>query len=112
MGIHVMKDEKKKQMVKAAIVVGGLLILWWLLNRLGGNNNKTVIAPGDASTLNSFQAPYFSTNPGIPDNWSLNTGGNPFNSTNNINVNTGFINGLSNLYMPMFGLVGMTAVSG
>lgn len=104
-------SEKKKVYVKAAIVVAALLILWWLLNRLGGGSSTT-IAPGDASTLNSFQSPYFSTNPGIPDNWSINTGGNPFNSTNNINVNTGFINGLSNLYMPMFGLVGMTAVSG
>lgn len=102
-------DEKKKVYVKAAVIVGGLLLLWYLLNRLGGNNGM-VMPQGNA--LNSFQSPYFTTNPGIPDNWNINTGGAPFNSTNNINVNTGFINGLSNTYMPMFGLVGMTAVSG
>lgn len=104
-------DNKQKVYTKAAVVVAALLVLWWLLNRIGGGN-KTVITPGDSSTLNNFQAPYFTTNPGIPDNWNINTGGSPFTSANNVNVNTGFINGLSNLYMPMFGLVGMTAVSG
>lgn len=104
-------DGKQKVYTKAAVVVAGLLILWWLLNRLGGGN-KNIVAPDGSYALNGFQAPYLTTNPGIPDNWNFNTGGNPFNSVNNINVNTGFINGLSNTYMPMFGLVGMTAVSG
>ena len=105
-----MTEQQKKTYIKAAIAVAVLVVLWLILRRSG--EAATVIRPQAGDTLNTFQAPYFTTNPGIPDNWNINTGGSPFNSTNNINVNTGMINGLSNLYMPMFGLVGMTAVSG
>lgn len=108
MGVDVMND-KQKCYVKASVIVGGLLLLWYLLKMIG---RPPAIIPSTGQGLNPFQSPYFTTNPGIPDNWSINTGGTPFNSTANITVNTGTINGLANQYMPMFGLVGMTAVSG
>ncbi len=102
-------DAQKKTIIKGTIVAGILLVLWYVL-KIGGRNPEVITSntPG----LNPFQAPFFTTNPGIPDNWSINTGGQPFNSSVNVSVNTGTINGLANQYMPMFGLVGMTAVSG
>lgn len=108
MGVDVM-DNKQKTYIKAAIVVGFLLLLWYFLKAYG---KPPIVIPSTGQGLNPFQTPYFTTNPGIPDHWSINTGGPPFNSTANITVNTGTINGLANQYMPMFGLVGMTAVSG
>lgn len=98
-------DKKKETYVKAIIAVA-LLVLVWLFLR---SRNGPIPATPDFS-MNGFQAPYFTTNMGIPDTTVRN--GPTFNAQNSITVKTGNINGLSNQYMPMFGLVGMTAVSG
>lgn len=100
-------DNKQKVYVEAVVAVTVLVVVWLVLRSRQGP--VTTMPEG---TLSGFQAPYFYTNPGIPDNTNVVNGGPTFNATNTINVNTGMINGLSNAYMPMFGLVGMTAVSG
>ena len=100
-------DEKQKTYVKAGIAVVAIAAVWYLLR------NRNGAAPAlSTGGLNGFQAPYFYTNPGIPDNPWLINGGPTFLGTNTVNVHTGTISGLSNAYMPMFGLVGMTAVGG
>ncbi|HKY44758.1 MAG TPA: hypothetical protein VJM50_16825 [Pyrinomonadaceae bacterium] len=100
-------DEKQKTYVKAGIAVVAIAVVWYLLR------NRNGAAPAlSTGGLNGFQAPYFYTNAGIPDNTMLVNGGPTFQAVNTINLRTGNINGLSNAYMPMFGLVGMTAVGG
>lgn len=109
-----MEAKKKETIVKAVVAVAVLVIVWLILRSRNGPVPVSLSQP-----MNGFQSPYFSTNPGIPDNTLILNGGDTyqtagptFNAQNTVNVNTHNINGLSNLYMPMFGLVGMTAVSG
>jgi len=99
-----MMTDRQKTYMKAAIAVA-ILVVVWLIMRQRANN--VVLPP---PTMNSFQAPYFTTNPGIPDNQFVLNGGPTFTATNNVNVTAFGGNGLSNSYMPLFGLVGMTAV--
>lgn len=97
-------DNKEKTYVKAAIAVAVIAVIWLIMR---GRSNSTIIPP---EGLNSFQQPFFWTNPGIADNKGTLNGGPTFNATNTINVNTGQIAGLSRSHIPLFGLVGMTAV--
>jgi len=96
--------ERQKVYMKAALAVVILLIVWLIMRQRASN----VVMP--PPTMNSFQAPYFTTNPGIPDSQFILNGGPTFNASNTVNVNANGGNGLSNSYMPLFGLVGMTAV--
>lgn len=98
--------DKESNYIKAVIAVAVIALVWLFLKNRGG---PTIIPGGPV--LNGFQAPYFYTNPGIPDDRRILNNGPSFNSTNTINVQTGQISGLTNTYMPMFGLVGMTAVA-
>lgn len=103
----VIMADKEATYIKAAIAVTVLVIVWLILK---SRSKQTVVVGGES--MSPFAAPYFYTNPGIPDNPGLLNGGPTFLAANTINVRTGVISGLSNQYMPMFGLVGMTAVSG
>lgn len=98
---------KRDVYVKAGLAVAVLLVVWWILRR-----SRTVVNEGDSVVIegNKFTAPYMTTNPGIPD--VRPDGTTTFNSVNNITVQTMGGNGLSNSYMPLFGLVGMTAIKG
>lgn len=101
-------NEKRETFVKAGIAVAVLLVVWWILRHA----RAPVINEGDSVVIegNKFTAPYFTTTPGIPD--VRPDGTTTFSSVNNITVQTMGGNGLSNSYMPLFGLVGMTAIKG
>lgn len=102
------KGSKKDTYTKAIIAIAVLVVIWLILRR---RQPQQVLGP--APTLNNFQAPYFTTNPGIPDNqFILNGGGPVFQGENTVNIQTEGLSALSRMYIPMFGLVGMTAVQG
>jgi hypothetical protein len=92
---------KQRTFVKAAAIVGALLLIWWYLRK-----PQTV---QQAAQMSPWAAPFFQTNPGINDGSTW--GGAQFQANNTLNYYDGQISGLSNQYIPMFGLVGMTAVS-
>jgi hypothetical protein len=92
---------KQRTYAKAGLIVGVLLLLWWLTRK-----PQTV---QQAMQMSPWSAPFFQTNPGINDGSTW--GGAQFQANNTLNYYDGNIKGLSNQYIPMFGLVGMTAVS-
>ena len=59
-----------------------------------------------------FYEPYYYTNPGIPDDYDILNGGEPFVSNVTVNVSNPAFGSLNNQYIPIFGLVGMTGVKG
>ena len=62
--------------------------------------------------MSPWAQPFFQTNPGISDQIAYDTSQfPPFQANNTLNYYNGDISGLSRQYIPMFGLVGMTAVS-
>lgn len=97
---------EKKGYVHAAIAVAIIGVVYLILKLRNANR---VNLPEPLPSGPDFMSPYYYTNPGIDDS-SVNGGGPVFNATNTINVNTGNIPGLSNAYMPLFGLVGVTAI--
>lgn len=99
---------EKKGYVHAAIALA-VMVAVYLVLKLRSKPAVDIQSPLPSGP--DFQMPYYQTNPGIYDG-SVNGAGPTFNATNTINVNAGNIPGLSNAYMPLFGLVGVTAVSG
>ena len=91
-------------------VIGGVALLVWYF---ATHQQPTVTVADPTSSGNDFYAPFYSTNPGIPDIPQVLNGGNsPFNSAITVNVTSALPSGLANDYMPMFGFVGVTAVGG
>lgn len=85
-----------------------VLFLWWKRSQwLNSNSTPDDVMDMGANSL--FTNPYWYTNPGIPDMPQiLNGSTSPFNSVINVGVNVDAYSGLSNDYMPMFGMVGVT----
>lgn len=96
-------DAKKATYVKGAVIVVGLLVLWYLLRPKPTVQQEKQLSP--------WEAPFFQVNPGINDTLVNNVSNPTFTANNVLNYYDGTIAGLSNKYIPMFGLVGMTAVS-
>ena len=98
-------ETKHKTYIKAGVIVAVLLLLWYMLTR-------PKAAPASNPQLSPWQAPFYQVNPGINDTIVNNSSNPNFVANNTLNYYDGTISGLSNKYIPMFGLVGMTAVSG
>lgn len=97
-------SEKTRTYVKAVVIVAALGFVWWYLR-----TPKTV---QQQAQMSPWDAPFYQVNPGINDGLTYQTSQPPvFNASNTLNYYDGQIQGLSNQYIPMFGLVGMTAVS-
>ena len=99
-------SEKKELWIKAGLAVLVIAAVIAMVRRHRMTDAQIIAAQPSAP---DFTSPFYQTNPGIYDN-SVNGNGPSFNAQNTININTGAISGLSNSYMPMFGLVGMTAI--
>lgn len=99
-------DARKKTLVKAGIIITCLLLAWYLLTR------KTAVQAIQGEKMSPWMAPFFQTNPGINDSTVNQTTNPQFVANNTLNYYDGQISGLSKTFMPLFGLVGMTAVSG
>lgn len=85
----------------ATVFIAAMLLLAYFMFRRSRQTVSEIISGPD------FYSPYYSTNPGIPDDpITLNGGDNVFN----LNFDIPELAGLSNKYIPIFGLVGMTAV--
>lgn len=100
-------DDKKEVWVKAGLAVLVIAAVIAMVRRHRMTDVQLLAAQTPSTP--DFYSMYYQTNPGIAD--SIVTGNGPsFTAQNTININTGAIAGLSNAYMPMFGLVGMTAI--
>jgi len=100
-------DNKKEVWVKAGLAVVVIAAVVAMLRRHRMNDAQILASQPPATP--DFYSMYYQTNPGISDS-GVNGGNDTFTAQNTININTGAISGLSNAYMPMFGLVGMTAI--
>ncbi len=96
--------EQGKTYAKAAGIVAALLLIWWWLRKPATAQQQAAMSP--------WASPFFQTTPGINDQLTYNAAQfPPINANNTLNYYNGDISGLSRQYIPMFGLVGMTAVS-
>lgn len=96
-----------EQNKKALWFILAILIIAYVLNRVINSRNAEYAQVVDSAPVNNFYAPYYYTVPGVDPS---NTPG--FESTVNVYVDNPALAGLDNKYIPIFGLVGMTAVSG
>jgi hypothetical protein len=100
-------SEKQKTYLKAAGIVAVLVFIWWWLRKPGAVQQAV-----QQQAANPWSGPFLQTNPGINDQMTWLMSQPPqFNAQNTLNYYNGEISGLSRQYIPMFGLVGMTAVS-
>lgn len=118
-------SEKEKTLIKACLALLAIAVVFLILRRssgsgagggasfniegssvggttIGGSN----ISPAD-NVYNWQEGSYYEAENAVPN---YNAYQNYFNSENNVNVNTFGLNEMSQKYIPMFGLVGMTSV--
>lgn len=97
-----MTDQQKHAVYFLAGLVGiALLLRWWT------NRPAPVVEEPPA---NDFYAPYSWPAGGWFPGPNMNGGNVPFESVVNVYVDNPALAGIANQYIPMFGLVGMTAV--
>lgn len=101
-------DQKERTLMGVTMALFIIVVVWMIMTRRKNSAVPDVVPQYSDS---GFYDPYNWLTPGVYPG-SVNGNGPTFNATNTINVQTGQIAGLSNSYMPLFGLVGMTAVAG
>jgi len=98
--------EKHKVYTKAVVIIAVLAGAWYLLRR------SSPVVQQQELQQSPWVSPFYQNTPGINDQMVWQATQPPtFNSTNTLNYYDGSIQGLANQYIPMFGLVGMTAVA-
>lgn len=90
----------KKGSVTFAIIIAGLVAIFWFLDR---GQKKSVAAIVEPAPQDAFAAAY---SPGYTTDWATKG----FQSTININLPNPGLGMLNSSYIPVFGLVGMTAI--
>lgn len=99
--------DREKTYMTAIIAVVVLLIVFLILKRRPVDQ---VMGPVTQSGSTNYYSSYFQTNPGVNDTTTTGSSGTTYTSTADITVQTFGLNALSKQFIPMFGLVGMTAV--
>jgi len=99
-------SEREKTFMKATLALACLFVVYLLLRRQFGSGAGNVDYNIEGSTIGGG-GDIIVNEAGVLTPGQMN---NFFNSDNNVNVNTIGINELSQKYIPMFGLVGMTSV--
>lgn len=98
------------------VLAGAAGVAWFLWQRNIAAQKVTDTVPEGVSNQGNpendpFYAPYYWTTPGVaPSPIILNGAAEPFQSIINVQVNSDVAQMMARQYIPMFGMVGVTAV--